>query len=363
MRDSDTVARLGGDEFVVVLADMGRADDVALVAGKILLAIAEPMLIEGRELSITASVGAAIYPADGADYDTLLRNADAAMYQAKAAGRNAYRFYTADMNARALEMLTMEAQLRRALEHGGLLLHFQPLVSFEDGSITDAEALVRCRRDDGGLIPPAEFIPLAEETGLIVPIGEWVLRQACRQLGEWRAAGMPEIGISVNLSARQFREKGLARMVGEVLRESELPPRLLKLEITETAIMQDAAEASMVLAELKKLGVGISMDDFGTGYSSLAYLKRFPIDQLKIDRSFVRDVVTDADSAAITQGIIGLARSLRLQTVAEGVETAEQRDVLKASGCDKMQGYLFSRPLPADQFVELMRRHRGGRVV
>ncbi len=363
VRENDTVARLGGDEFVIVLSDMARPEDAAMVARKILLAVAQPLALAGREVSVSASIGVSLYPKDGADYDTLLRNADVAMYQAKETGRDRYRFYTEDMNARALERLDLEAALRRALDRGELLLHYQPLLALAGEAVSDVEALVRWRAGDRGLVSPGEFIPLAEETGLIVPIGKWVLREACRQAKAWADAGFSGLRVAVNLSARQFRERGLAQVVRGALEEAALPPALLKLEITESTVMHNAEEAAAILAELKALGVGIAVDDFGTGYSSLAYLRRFPLDQLKIDRSFVRDAVREAEAAAIVQGILGLAKNLRLETVAEGVETVEQLEFLKAAGCDKIQGYLFSPALPAEQLAALLRRHRGERVL
>ena len=356
VRRGDTVGRLGGDEFIVLLTDVAREDDVSRVARKLLESVAEPIWVEGREFLISASIGVSLYPKDGADYDTLLKNADVAMYRAKDAGRSSYQFYTADMNARALERLTLETRLRRALERDELVLYYQPLVSLASGRITDVEALLRWRAGEEGLVPPGEFIPVAEETGLIVPIGDWALRRACRSAREWLDAGIPRISIAVNLSARQFRDQGLIRSVRSALEESGLPPRLLKLEITESAVMHSAEGASAILEELRSIGVGIAMDDFGTGYSSLAYLKRFPIDQLKIDRSFVRDVAEDPVSAALTQGVVTLARGLNLQTVAEGVETEAQRQFLRVAGCDKMQGYLFSPPLPSEELLALVRR-------
>ncbi|MDP2368883.1 EAL domain-containing protein [Rhodoferax sp.] len=357
MRERDTLARIGGDDFVVVLSDLASPQDVPLLADRLLHHIAVPIPLQDREINVTASVGVSLYPQDGDDYDTLLRNADAAMYRAKDAGRNAFRFYTADMNAQALRKLELEARLRHALDRDELLLHYQPLLSLTTNEVTDVEALVRWRATDGTLISPLDFIPLAEETGLIVPIGQWVLRSACCQAQQWRDAGL-ELRMAVNLSARQFRDDKLVQTVRDALVDSGLPARLLKLEITESAVMENAEQAARILSELKALGLGISVDDFGTGYSSLAYLQRFPIDQLKIDRSFVQDITLHPESASIVHSIIGLARNLRLQTVGEGVETLQQRDFLRGAGCDLMQGFLFSRPLAPAEFMDLVRRHR-----
>ncbi|MBK9574422.1 MAG: EAL domain-containing protein [Rhodoferax sp.] len=357
MRERDTLARIGGDDFVVVLSDLASPQDVPLLADRILHHIALPIPLQDREISLSASMGVSLYPQDGDDYDTLLRNADAAMYRAKEAGGNTFRFYTTDMNAQALIKLEMEARLRHAVQRDELLLHYQPLLNLRTNEVTDVEALIRWRANDGTLVSPLDFIPLAEETGLIVPIGQWVLRTACQQTRQWLDQGL-ELRMAVNLSTRQFRDDKLVQTVRDALIETGLPARLLKLEITEGAVMDNAEQAVRILSELKALGLGISVDDFGTGYSSLAYLQRFPIDQLKIDRSFVKDITLGAESASIVHSIIGLARNLRLQTVGEGVETTQQRDFLRGAGCDLMQGFLFSRPLPAADFLALVQAHR-----
>jgi diguanylate cyclase (GGDEF)-like protein/PAS domain S-box-containing protein len=356
LRERDTAARFSGDDFVVVLSDLASPQDVPLVADKILRDVARPITVGEREVTLSASIGVSMYPQDAADCDTLLRNADAAMYRAKGGGRNAFCFYTADLNAQALHKLELESQLRRALERNELLLHYQPLLHLASNRVTDVEALIRWHRDDGSLVSPLDFIPLAEETGLIVSIGQWVLRTACAQARLWAREGL-QLRVAVNLSARQFRDEQLVQTVHQTLLDCELPAQQLKLEITESTVMDNAERATHTLAALKTLGVGVSVDDFGTGYSSLAYLRRFPIDQLKIDRSFVIEMLQYPDSAAIVNSIIGLARSLRLQTVGEGVETPAQRDFLQAAGCDLLQGYLFSRPLPADALLERVRQH------
>lgn len=355
LRARDTLARLGGDEFVAVLTDLSSAGDIPLTAGKVLRAIEHPIVTNCREIDIAASIGVSVYPDDGEDYNTLLRNADVAMYRAKEAGRNTFRFYTADMNARALRKLEMEARLRRALARNEFVLHYQPLLDLRSNKVCDSEALLRWCSEDG-MIPPAEFIPLAEETGLIVPIGEWVLGNACMQAQRWRRAGF-DMRVAVNISARQFRDRHFAELVRHQLSESGLPSKQLKLEITESAVMEDAEGAQAILDELRAFGVGICIDDFGTGYSSLAYLRRFPIGQLKIDRSFINEVAQHPDSAAIVHAIIGLARSLRVQTVAEGVESEQQRDFLRDAGCDLLQGYLFSKPLPPIEFFALLQNY------
>lgn len=355
MRERDTLSRIGGDDFVVVLSDLSGPQDVPLLADKLLQRISLPIPLQHREISLSASIGISLYPQDGDDYDTLLRNADAAMYRAKRAGGNTFSFYTADMNAKALKKLEMEARLRHAVERNELLLHYQPLLNLRTNEVTDVEALIRWRASDGTLVSPLDFIPLAEETGQIVPIGQWVLRTACHQTRQWLDQGL-ELRVAVNLSTRQFRDDKLVQTVRNALVESGLPAHLLKLEITEGAVMENPEQAVQILLELKELGLGISVDDFGTGYSSLAYLQRFPIDQLKIDRSFVKDITLGDESASIVHSIIGLARNLRLQTVGEGVETTQQRDFLRGAGCDLMQGFLFSRPLPAPEFLALVLR-------
>jgi diguanylate cyclase (GGDEF)-like protein/PAS domain S-box-containing protein len=357
VRDRDTLGRLGGDDFVLVLSDLARAEDVSLIAGKIAAAFEQPFVIENRDFLLTVSMGVSLHPQDGNNFDTLLRNADAAKYRAKDEGRSAIRFYTADMNQLALQKLETESRLRLAIERNELLLHFQPLQDLKTQEIQSVEALVRWRGPDGKLISPLNFIGLAEETGLIVPIGRWILRTACNQVQEWRKQGV-ELQVAVNLSARQFKDGALIQTVREALIDSQLPPHLLKLEITESAVMEDAEVAIGILHQLKSLGLSISVDDFGTGYSSLAYLRLFPLDQLKIDRSFIKDMTDQPQSIAIVQSIIALARNLNLQTVSEGVETVEQREFLRSAGCDLLQGFLLSRPLPPSDLLDFVKHHR-----
>jgi len=354
MREGDTVARLGGDEFVVVLADMARVPDAIPVAQKVLSALAAPMHIGGRELTIGASIGISSYPADGTDAGTLLRNADVAMYRAKAQGGDSYAFFTREMNARALEQLEIEAGLRRAVEKNELVLHYQPIVDAKTGRINAAEALVRWQHPQQGLLAPNRFIPVAEESGLIVGIGEWVLRRACEQAAEWRRRGLPPLRVAVNMSGRQFAERGLAATIAGLLADTGCDPDTLEIEITESAIMHSPEAAMLTMHRINQLGVRLSIDDFGTGYSSLSYLKRFPVHKLKIDRSFVRDIHVDADDAAIVGAIAALAKNLELKVVAEGVETPEQLKFLESLGCDECQGYLFSRPCPAEDFERLL---------
>jgi diguanylate cyclase (GGDEF)-like protein/PAS domain S-box-containing protein len=355
IRERDTLARLGGDEFVLVLSDMAGLQDASLMASQVLQAIAQPISAGGREIDLSGSIGISVFPADGEDYDTLLRNADAAMYKAKQTSGKAFCFYTGDMNVEAMRRLELESGLRQALGQNKLTLHYQPLLDLRSGQVVGAEALLRWRGQDDVLVSPAEFIPVAEQTGLIVPIGEWVLHTACAQAQRWLQEGI-ELCVSVNLSTRQLRDRNLADTVRRCLAEHRLPAHLLKLEITESAVMEDAEAAASILGELKQLGVLISVDDFGTGYSSLAYLRRFPIDQIKIDRSFIVDMADNADAAAMVESIIGLARKLRLQTVAEGVETEVQQAFIKRAGCDLLQGFLFSRPLPPESIPALLRK-------
>ncbi|MER2555726.1 MAG: EAL domain-containing protein [Thauera sp.] len=351
LREDDTVARMGGDEFLVILNNLSGPDEAATMARRLVAALRRPVSIEGRELIVTTSVGVSVYPDDSRDANTLIKHADVAMYRAKDEGRNSFQLFEPAMNARSLERLALETALHRALPRDELLLHFQPVVVAADGGLVAAEALLRWQHPDLGLVSPADFIPLAEDTGLIVPIGEWVLRSACERHRQWREAGGPQLHMMVNISARQFREEGFSAMVGSVLAETGMEPGCLTLELTESMLMDDTDRAIARLGQLRALGVGLAIDDFGTGYSSLAYLKRFPIDELKIDRLFVRGIDRNERDAALVAAIISLGHSLGLRVVAEGVETAAHLKVLCRHGCDLAQGFHFSRPLPWQEFV------------
>ncbi len=357
-RDDDTVARLGGDEFVVVLEGIANIQNVAGVAQKIIDQLVRPMALERYEVFVTASIGISVYPEDGDSAESLIKHADAAMYRAKEQGRNNYQFYTADMNARAFERLSIENSLRRALERNEFLLFYQPQVDLATRRITGMEALLRWQHPDFGLVSPSQFIPIAEETGMIIPIGEWALRAACVQNKAWQDAGMPRLRVAVNLSAPQFRQSSLVKMVRQALDDSGLEPHYLELEITESIAMAHAEETVAKLHELKAMGVTISMDDFGTGHSSLSYLKRFPIDTLKIDQSFIQDVALDSHDSAIAAAITTMARSMNMKVVSEGVETKEQVGFLCQHDRDEVQGYYFSQPLPAVDFAELLQRDK-----
>ena len=349
VRTGDTVGRLGGDEFAVVLLNLSSAQDANLVAHKIMASFKEPFRLGGVELYATASIGITLYPDDSTDQETLIKNADAAMYRAKEVGRNSCRFYTPEMNARALELLSLENSLRRALERDEFVLYYQPKASVADGRIVGVEALLRWQHPDRGLVSPGEFMPVLEETGLIVPVGEWVLKAVCEQIGKWTRAGIPPVPVAVNLSPRQFASRELGETIKRILDEQQVDPRLVEVEITESSLMINLEETERILKFVGDLGVGLSIDDFGTGYSSLAYLKRFPLDSLKVDRSFVKDLTTDADDATITRALISMAHNLGLKVVAEGVETQEQLAFLVEHGCDEIQGFCFSRPLIAEE--------------
>jgi diguanylate cyclase (GGDEF)-like protein len=354
VREVDTVARLGGDEFTILLTAIDREDDVRKVAQKLLETLRFPFTVHDHEFYVTTSIGISLYPDDGLDAETLLKNSDAAMYRAKDHGRDNCQFYAPIMNARALERLALENSLRKGLANNEFVLFYQPIINLTTGQIEGVEALIRWQHPEFGIVAPSEFLVLAETLGLMDPLSDWVMREACAQVRVWQQLGFPDLRIAVNLSARPFQNPELVRRMERVLEETGLRPECLELEITEDIAMQDADASLSVLNDLKKLGVRISIDDFGTGYSSLSYLRNFPIDTLKIDRSFVRDLTADTDAAAIASAVIALAHSLRIAVVAEGVETEEQRYLLKRQRCDRMQGYLFSRAVPAEDFEALL---------
>lgn len=349
VRDMDTVARLGGDEFVVVLEGIHDMDDVIFVANKLLATLSRPLEISGHSISTTVSIGVSVFPEDGADTDELLKNADIAMYKAKEAGKNNCQFYAKGMNATAVNYLLLENDLRRAIDQKQLTLHYQPQIDLKTGDLMGVEALVRWQHPERGLVSPAHFIPLAEETGLIVPIGEWVLHEACRQQKLWIDGGMLVGKVAVNLSPRQFRQKNFPGKVEAILQETGLDAKYLELEITESCAMEHAGETINQLNQLNQMGMFLAIDDFGTGYSSLAYLQRFPIQKLKIDRSFIHDIHDDANDAAIAKSIIGLAHNMQMRVVAEGVENEGQAEWLRNKGCDQAQGFLYAKPMTAKQ--------------
>ena len=351
VRKSDTVARLSGDEFAVILDDLKDVKFAAVVARKILQTLSKPIIVQGYELYATSSIGISVFPADGDNVDGLLRCADTALHRAKEAGKNNYQFYTPDMNTRAFEFLLMESGLRKAVSNNELEVFYQPQMELTANRLIGMEALLRWRHPEKGMVSPGDFIPLAEETGLIESIGEWIMRAACGQNKAWQDAGYPPVCVSVNISARQFRSRDIVGLVDSVLRETGLAPEYLELELTESVIMQDIESTIVTFKKLKNMGVKLAIDDFGTGYSSLAYLKLFPIDHLKIDRSFVFNIAQESSDAAIAASVIILAHSMNLKVVAEGVETVEQLDILRSQGCDFVQGYFFSRPLAAKEFV------------
>jgi len=356
LRRTDTLARFGGDEFVLIINDITGPQDIESVISKVLHDIGQPVNLARLEVHTSPSIGISLYPDDGTDGETLLKHADAAMYHAKKMGRNTFQFFAPAMNAFTRERLELENDLRRALQEGEFELYYQPKVNIATGRIDSAEALLRWKHPKRGLIAPGGFIPLAEETGLIVPIGEWVLRQACLQMRDWHVAGLNGLRVAVNLSARQFQQQNLLHIVRATLASADLAARYLELELTESTLMQDTEQSIRVLRRLGRLGVGISIDDFGTGYASLNYLRYLPLHKLKIDRAFIREVATSRDDAAIVRAIVSLAHSLRLKVIAEGVETPAQLEFLQALGCDQYQGYYCSAPIPADAFNEMMQR-------
>ena len=357
LRDSDVLARFGGDEFVILLHDVSDVAQVTAVARKLLSAAVTPMMIQGRECRVTASIGVATFPDHGTDEQSLTKNADAAMYLAKEEGRSNFRFFALEMKTQSIERLMLETGLRRALERDEFVLHYQAKRDLATGDISGVEALLRWQHPDLGIVPPLHFIPTAEESGLIVPIGKWVLDTACAQNVAWQQQGLPAMRIAVNLSPRQFTDPNLLQDIRGALAASGMAPQLLELEITESMVMQNPEEAKRVLAALKKIGVHLSIDDFGTGYSSMSLIKQFPIDTIKVDRSFVRDLPIDANDRAITKTVIALGKALNLTIVAEGVETAAQEEFLRDQHCDEIQGFLFTKPLAGDDFAAFAREH------
>jgi len=354
VRASDTVSRQGGDEFVILLSEIANPEDAATSAKKILLSLSAPHYIGGQDLHIDGSIGISVYPEDGEDAETIIKSADTAMYHAKESGRNNFQFFKADMNVKAVERQSVEGSLRRALERQEFLLHYQPKVNLDTGEITGVEALIRWQQPDRGLVLPSQFVPIAEDCGLIIQIGHWVLREACRQARAWQNAGLRPLPIAVNVSAVEFREKGFVQGVRAILSETGLEARYLELELTEGVLMEDAESTASVLQELKRMGVHLAVDDFGTGYSSLSYLRQFPIDVLKIDQSFVHQITADPDVSSIVSAIIHMGKSLNHVVIAEGIETQEQRAYLQTQRCAEGQGFLFSRPLGAAQFAHLL---------
>ncbi|MEO7106136.1 MAG: EAL domain-containing protein [Rhodoferax sp.] len=358
VRETDTVARLGGDEFVIILTDLPQPDDVDQIAEKILSTLSRPAEVAGRDVFVTASIGVSLYPRDGDHGEILLRYADMAMYRVKEHGRNSVRQYAPEMGTTAISRLDMEGAMRRGLERGEFVLHYQPKIDLTTQNVVGAEALLRWQHPQIGMVHPIEFIRLAEETGLILPLGEWVLAEACRQQVLWAKQGLPQLKIAINMSARQFRQEELAERIADVFVSTGADPSLVILELTESMVMHDVDSTLVALRALKKLGVSLSLDDFGTGYSSLSYLRRFPIDELKIDRSFINDIHTNPDDAAIAGAIVAMARSLSLSVVAEGVENKEQAALLTTLGCNQVQGYYYARPLTVNAFVSRMREQQ-----
>ncbi|HZV97354.1 MAG TPA: EAL domain-containing protein [Methylophilaceae bacterium] len=357
VRHSDTISRQGGDEFILLLSEIEHSEDAAVFADKLINVLADPHILPSQQLHITLSIGISVFPDDGSDAETLIRNADTAMYHAKEHGRNNFQYFTQDMNERAVERLSMGENLRRALKNNEFVLHYQPKVSLETGDITGAEALLRWQHPDRGLLYPEQFVSIAEDFGLIVPIGRWALKEACRQMRSWRRKGLYIELLAINISAVELRSKGFVENVRATIVESGVDPTNLEFELTESVLVHDADPAKTVLRELKDMGLQIAIDDFGTGYSSLSYLRNFPIDTLKVDQSFLHDISIGSSDAVIVSSVIAMGKSLNQQLVAEGVETLEQLQFLQSEGCDEGQGYLFSQPLIAEEFARLLKNH------
>lgn len=354
VREGDTVCRLGGDEFCLILSELAEDDDVALMANRVQQKLSEPFSLSERELLVTASMGISVFPRDGDDPEALIRQADIAMFRAKDEGRGRISLYAPEMNARVLELLDLEAEMRQGIKDEEFTLHYQPKVSLTTGQIEGAEALVRWQNPRRGFISPGQFIPLAEDTGLIVPLGEWIFREACRQARSWIDAGLPPLCLSVNISARHFREPDLCQTIADIIAETGVPPEYMELELTESMLMSDPEDAAETMSQVKKLGLSLSLDDFGTGFSSLNYLRRFPVDVLKIDRSFVVDAEKDESGATMIASIVAIAHGLGMTAIAEGVETVEQLQLLSRCDCDAIQGYYFSKPLPGTDFIRIV---------
>jgi diguanylate cyclase (GGDEF)-like protein len=355
LRKGDTMARLGGDEFAVIVAEASRQEDLVKVAEKVIRSLQAPFVLGGFELFISTSIGISVFPTDTTDVDTLIKNSDIALYRAKEQGRNNFQFFIAEMTARSMERLMMENRLRHAVERNEMQLHFQPQISLATGRVTGVEALLRWQSPESGLLSPSEFVTMAEDTGLIVPIGDWVFQAACKQFRQWRDAGMTLERVSINVSPRQFRQPGIETRIEAAIKEAGIDPAAIELEITENTAMSNPTLTQGVLDRLRALGVQVAIDDFGTGYSSLATLKHFPVTRLKVDQVFVRNIVEDPGDAAIVVAIIRMAHSLKLAVVAEGVETESQLGFLQSHGCDEAQGFLFSRPLRAEDIAKWLR--------
>ena len=353
-----TLARLGGDEFTIIVEQLDGPEDASLIARRILDALIEPFKVDGQEVFISTSIGISLYPLDDSDLDGLIRHTDMAMYRSKARGRSTYSFFSMDMSADVAARLSLEASLRHALERNEFTLHYQPKADLNTGRVTGVEALIRWNRPGEGMVSPDRFITMLEDTGLILPVGAWVIQTACKEVASWERRGLPPLSLAVNLSARQFRHQHLIELIRDTLLEQGLAPHRLELELTESQLMEDNDVSRALLSSLKSLGVKVAIDDFGTGHSSLSYLKRFSIDTLKIDRSFVREITTSEEDLAIATAVVALGQSLNLKVVAEGVETLQQADCLRALGCAEIQGYLLSRPQPADKLVEWLQDYR-----